>query len=36
MKDKQVMRRFNQYLNRAFFSNQDPFIKKKHELYMKK
>jgi hypothetical protein len=36
MKDKQVMQRFNQYLNRAFFANQDPFIKKKHELYMKK
>ena len=34
MKDKQVMQRFNQYLNRAFFANQDPFIKQKHELYI--
>jgi hypothetical protein len=36
MKDKQIMERFNRYLNRSLFANQDKFMKRRYQTYVKK
>lgn len=36
MKNNEVMSRFNKYLNRSFFLNQDKFIRRKYQAYLRK